>query len=68
MARAGMIAVMVLLIPLFGGLGGIDTGIADPVAIWMTNIITFLIASVLAIVTWAIALKQFNRDHLVSLV
>ncbi len=66
--QTGTLAVMILIIPMFGSFGSIETGVSDPTGVWMTNIITFLIASVLAAVTWAIALKQFNRDHLVSLV
>ncbi|MGY5853173.1 MAG: ABC transporter permease, partial [Candidatus Thorarchaeota archaeon] len=58
--QTGTLAVMILLIPMFGSFGSIETGTGDPVAVWMTNIITFLIASILAIVTWALALKQFN--------
>ncbi len=66
--QTGTLAVMILLIPMFGSFGFIETGASDLTGVWMTNIITFLIASILAIVTWALALKQFNRDRLVTLV
>ncbi|MGY5876844.1 MAG: ABC transporter permease subunit [Candidatus Thorarchaeota archaeon] len=69
--QTGTLAVMIFLIPMFGSfgsIGSIGTGISDPTAVWVTNIITFLIASIMAIVTWAFAIKQFNRDHLVTLV
>jgi hypothetical protein len=36
--------------------------------VWMWNFISFLLAVVIAIITWAVAIKQFNRDKMVSLV
>jgi hypothetical protein len=66
--QSGTIAAMVLLIPMFAPMTSLETGIADPSTIWLINIVTFIIAAAIASITWAIALKRFNRDKMVSLV
>lgn len=42
-------------------------GIVDMNTVWMTYIITVLITLVLAAITWALAVRKFNRDTMVSL-
>ncbi|NHI88161.1 MAG: hypothetical protein EAX87_01490 [Candidatus Thorarchaeota archaeon] len=62
-------SVMIFMIPMLLPLVSLDSGGAiDPAAIWFSDIITILIASVLFIVTWALAFSKFNRDRMVSLV
>ena len=46
----------------------IETGLPAADAAWFGNIITLLITAAIFVVAWAIAFKQFNRDHLVSMV
>jgi hypothetical protein len=43
-------------------------GIPSADSVWFSNIITILIALVLFVVSWALALGRFNRDQLVSMV
>lgn len=43
------------------------TGIIDMNSVWMWNIITFLISLVLAASTWALAVRKFNRDTMISM-
>ncbi len=66
--QTGGMAALILLIPLFVPMMFIqdETSLIDPSIIWLTNIATFLIAVVLAAVTWSIALKTFNRDSMIS--
>ena len=66
--QTGTLAVMVLLIPMFGSFSSLGTSTTDQSTIWFINILTFLLASVIAVVTWVLALKTFNRDHLISVV
>ncbi len=60
--------VMIFLIPLVLPMMSMNNGgIVDMNLVWMSNIITLLIASVLAIVTWTLAIRRFNRDRIVSM-
>ena len=60
--------VMVFLIPLIlPMLSMSNAGEMDMALIWSSNILTLLIVSVLAIVTWGLAAKRFNRDRIVSM-
>jgi len=64
---SGML-VMVFMIPMFLPLLSFETGLPMAEAAWFGNIITLLITAAIFVVAWAIAFKQFNRDHLVSMV
>jgi len=60
--------IMIFMIPMMAPLFTTDFGVDGPSTIWMWNFISFLIATVIAVITWAVAIKQFNRDKMVSLV
>jgi uncharacterized membrane protein YhaH (DUF805 family) len=60
--------IMIFIIPMMAPIASIQSGNVELSAIWMWNIISFLIAVVLAVITWAVAFKQFNRDKMISLV
>ncbi|MFW9919241.1 MAG: ABC transporter permease subunit [Candidatus Thorarchaeota archaeon] len=61
--------VIVFILPMMMPLFSIDeTGMTDQSLVWLTNIITLLIAVAIFAVAWALALSRFNRDKLVSLV
>ena len=60
--------IMIFIIPMMAPIASIQSGTVALSAIWMWNIISFLIAVVLAVITWAVAIKQFNRDKMISLV
>jgi len=64
--QMGSVAVLVLMIPLYlpmmqfsGSVGSLDL-------IWLSDLITFAVALVLASLTWALAIKRFNRDQMVT--
>ncbi|MFW9918150.1 MAG: ABC transporter permease subunit [Candidatus Thorarchaeota archaeon] len=60
--------VFVFLIPMMLPLMSMsDTGNVDMNLVWSSNILTLLIASILAISTWVLATSRFNRDRMVSL-
>ena len=59
--------ILVFMIPMILPLTGIETGVSAE-TVWFSNIITLIIASVVFIIGWALALKLFNRDKLVSMV
>ncbi|MFW9910919.1 MAG: ABC transporter permease subunit [Candidatus Thorarchaeota archaeon] len=62
------VVVMVFLIPLILPMLSMDTGGNVNInLVWLSNIFTLLIASVLAIITWTLAIKRFNRDRIVSM-
>lgn len=62
------VVVMVFLIPLILPMLSMNSGgTADISLVWLSNIFTLLFASVLAIVTWTIAIRRFNRDRIVSM-
>lgn len=61
--------IMIFIIPMLLPFLTLDAeGAIDPGAIWMSNIITILIALALFAITWALAFGRFNRDNMVSLV
>jgi ABC-type Na+ efflux pump permease subunit len=66
--QTGSVASLVLFIPIFGPFALIESTEPNPSFILLVNMVTFLIATVLASVTWTLALKRFNRDTMVSLV
>ncbi|MFX1262799.1 MAG: ABC transporter permease subunit [Promethearchaeota archaeon] len=62
------VVVMVFLIPLILPMLSMNPGgSVDINLVWLSNIVTLLFASVLAIVTWTLAVKRFNRDKIVSM-
>ena len=60
--------IMIFIIPMMAPIISIQSGTVELSTIWVWNIISFLIAVVLAVITWAVAFKQFNRDKMISLV
>lgn len=62
---SGMI-ILVFMIPMFAPLIGMEGEMPNLSMMLFANLVTFLISAVLMVVTWAIALKRFNRDTMVS--
>ncbi len=60
--------IMIFMIPMIAPIASIQSGAVDPSVIWMWNFVSFLLAVVITVITWAVAIKQFNRDRMVSLV
>ena len=60
--------ILIFMIPMMAPIIFSPSGVVDPSAVWMSNFVSFLLAVVIAIITWAVAIKQFNRDKMVSLV
>jgi ABC-2 type transport system permease protein len=61
--------IMVFMLPMFLPMMSMNAqGIPNPSSVWFSDIVTILIALVLFLVTWALALGKFNRDKMVSLV
>lgn len=59
--------IIVFIIPMILPMIGFEAGnIAE--LVWLSNFITLIIASLLFVIGWAVALKLFNRDKLVSMV
>ncbi|RDE17272.1 MAG: hypothetical protein C4K49_03650 [Candidatus Thorarchaeota archaeon] len=59
--------ILVLMIPMFAPIIGMESGIPNTSMVWTVNIVTTLIAATLMIVTWSLAVKRFNRDRMISL-
>lgn len=60
--------VMIFIIPMMLPIMTMEaTGTVDMNSVWMWNIITFLITLVLAASTWALAVRRFNRDTMISM-
>ncbi|NOR38378.1 MAG: ABC transporter permease subunit [Candidatus Thorarchaeota archaeon] len=60
--------IMIFMIPMLAPIISMESGAIGTSAIWMWNFVSFFLAVIVAVVTWAIAIKQFNRDRMVSLV
>jgi ABC-2 type transport system permease protein len=63
--------ILVFMIPMILPMTALsDTGMGDPATIqalsWLSTLATLLIAVVLMVVTWTLALRRFNRDTMVS--
>jgi ABC-2 type transport system permease protein len=63
--------ILVFMIPMILPMTALsDTGVGDPAAVqalsWFSTLVTLLIAVVLMVVTWSLALRRFNRDTMVS--
>jgi len=62
------LTVIIFFIPMMIPMFTMDaSGIIDMNLAWMSNIITLLIALVLAAITWALAIRRFNRDTMISM-
>jgi ABC-type Na+ efflux pump permease subunit len=59
--------ILVFMIPMLLPMFGIETGAVGEL-VWFSNLLTLAISAVLFVVGWAIALRLFNRDKLVSMV
>lgn len=59
--------ILVFMIPMILPMMGFDAGLVGDL-VWFSNILTLIIASLLFVIGWAVALKLFNRDKLVSMV
>ncbi|MHA1943326.1 MAG: ABC transporter permease subunit [Candidatus Thorarchaeota archaeon] len=59
--------VIVFIIPMILPMMGFETGNVGEL-VWFSNIVTLILATLLFVIGWAIALKLFNRDKLVSMV
>ena len=64
---SGAIVILFLIPMLLPMMSMTDLGSVDMNLVWLSNTITLLIASVLAIITWALAISRFNRDRMVSM-
>ncbi len=64
--QTGGAVVMLLIIPLMLPIAGLESP-ASTDYVWGVNLLTFLLAVLLAVVTWAMALRNFNRDYMISL-
>ncbi|MFX1578668.1 MAG: ABC transporter permease subunit [Promethearchaeota archaeon] len=64
---SGAIVILFLIPMLLPMMSMTDLGSVDMNLVWSSNTITLLIASVLAIITWALAISRFNRDRMVSM-
>jgi len=60
--------ILVFMIPMILPMLGIETGTPSPDLAWFSNITTLIIAVLVFVIGWALALKLFNRDKLVSMV
>ncbi|TFH11041.1 MAG: hypothetical protein E4H14_01430 [Candidatus Thorarchaeota archaeon] len=62
------VTVVIFFIPMMLPMFTMDaSGIVDMNTVWMTNILTLLLALVLAVITWALAVRRFNRDTMISM-
>jgi ABC-type Na+ efflux pump permease subunit len=66
--QASGAAIVIFLLPMMLPIFSMDpSGVVDMNTVWMADIITVLIAAVLAAVTWFIAVRRFNRDTMISM-
>ncbi|MHA1493675.1 MAG: hypothetical protein ACTSRQ_06630 [Candidatus Thorarchaeota archaeon] len=59
--------IMVFMIPIFLPMIGLETGNVGDL-VWVSNFTTLIISVLIFTIGWALALKLFNRDKLVSMV
>lgn len=64
---SGAIVIVFLIPMLLPTMSMSNLGSVNMNLVWFSNTITLLIASVLAIITWALAISRFNRDRMVSM-
>ncbi|MCJ7817815.1 MAG: ABC transporter permease subunit, partial [Candidatus Thorarchaeota archaeon] len=61
-------SILIFMIPMMLPMLTMDaSGFVDLNSVWMTNIITLLIAIVIAAITWSLAVRRFNRDTMISM-
>ncbi|MFX1606081.1 MAG: ABC transporter permease subunit [Promethearchaeota archaeon] len=59
--------IVVFMIPMLLPMFGFETGLVGDL-VWFSNIVTLILALVIFVIGWAVALRLFNRDKLVSMV
>ncbi|RDE14140.1 MAG: hypothetical protein C4K48_07425 [Candidatus Thorarchaeota archaeon] len=60
--------VFIFVIPMMLPMVSMDaSGNVDMNLVWLSNIVTFLVCLLLALITWALAIGRFNRDKMVSM-
>lgn len=61
-------SILIFMVPMMLPMMSMDaSGFVDMNSVWMSNIITILIAAVLAVIAWTIAVRRFNRDTMISM-
>ncbi|MHA1771716.1 MAG: hypothetical protein ACTSYL_08550 [Candidatus Thorarchaeota archaeon] len=66
--QTGSVTSLILLIPFFLPLLGISNNFIQIEYVWMADILTLVVAIIIAAITWILALKQFNRDRMISMI
>ena len=61
------VIILVFMIPMIVPLLGMETGVSIEL-VWFSNIMTLIIVALVFVIGWALALRLFNRDKLVSMV
>jgi ABC-2 type transport system permease protein len=60
--------VLIFMLPMLLPMISMDAaGNVDMNLVWLSDILTLVVASLLAIITWALAIGRFNRDRMVSM-
>jgi ABC-type Na+ efflux pump permease subunit len=59
--------IFLFMLPMLWPMFGLETGNVEEL-VWLSNIVTLIITALIFTIGWAIALKLFNRDKLVSMV
>jgi ABC-2 type transport system permease protein len=60
--------VLIFMLPMLLPMISMDAaGNVDMNLVWLSDILTVVVASLLAIITWALAIGRFNRDRMVSM-
>jgi len=60
--------IIIFMIPMILPMTTMDaSGIVDMNLVWMSNLATVLLSVVLAVIAWAIAVRRFNRDTMISM-
>jgi len=60
--------IIIFMIPMMLPITSMDaSGIVDMNIVWMSDLITVLLSVVLAVIAWAIAVRRFNRDTMISM-
>ena len=62
------VTILIFFIPMMLPIFTMDaSGVLDMNTVWFTDILTLLLALVLAAITWALAVRRFNRDTMISM-
>ena len=60
--------ILIFMIPMMLPMMTMDaSGFVDLNSVWTTNIITIMLALVIAAITWSLAVRRFNRDTMISM-